>query len=186
MKNLFNTSFIITALFFSSMSFSAFAQNNCKGLLSAVKSNNITKVTEMLKTNNPDCVFRGAGEPRSPLVAAARNGNLAIGKLLVEAKANVEFHAKDDESPLIAASKYGHIELVKYLITQGAKIDAKINSDGTALIAAVKNDHEGIAKILLEHGADPYLETAGDEYPMLHARMMKNKSMISLLEHYKK
>ena len=186
MKNMFRSSLIVTALLISSISFSAFAQNNCKDLLRSVKSNNITKVTELLKTVNPDCVFRGDGEPRSPLVAAARNGNLVIVKLLLASKANVEFHAKGDESPLIAVSKNGHIEIVKHLISQGAKVDAKLDSDGTALIASVKNGHHDVAKILLENGADPYLTTSGDEYPMYHARMMKDKSMIALLEQFKK
>lgn len=185
-KNIFRTSLIITVLLITSISFSSYAQNNCKDLLRAVKSNNITKVTELLKTVNPDCVFRGDGEPRSPLVAAARNGYLAIVKLLLTANANIEYHAKGDESPLIAASKAGHIETVKYIISQGADINAQIDSDGTALIAAVKNGHFEVAKVLLEKGADPDLASSGDEFPMYHARIMNDKPMISLLEKFKK
>jgi len=185
-SNWLNGPILIIMFLISSAAFSAFGQNNCKDLLRAVKSNNITKVTELLKTINPDCVFRGDGEPRSPLVAAARNGNFAMVKLLLASNANVEFHAKGDESPLIAASKIGHVEILKQLISQGARIDANVNSDGTALIASVKNGHHDVAKILLENGADPYLTTSGDEYPMYHARMMKDKSMIALLEQFKK
>ncbi len=214
-----NRPILIIMFLISSAVFSAFAQNNCKDLLRAVKSNNITKVAELLKTINPDCVFRGDGEPRSPLVAAARLGNLEIGKLLITAKADVEFHAFEDETPLISASAYGyldfvkyllvnhaeinkklkgngtallmaskngHVETVKYLISKGAKIDSPVGSDGTALIASVKNGHHDVAKILLEYGADPYLTTSGDEYPMYHARMMKDKAMIALLEQFKK
>jgi len=186
MKNIFRTSFIITVLLITSISFSSYAQNNCKDLLRAVKSNNITKVVELIQTVNPDCVFRGDGEPRSSLVAAARNGNLAIVKLLLTAKANVEFHAKGDESPLIAASKAGHIETVKYIISQGADINAQIDSNGTALIASVKNGHYDVTKILLKKGADPCLTTSGDEYPMYHAQQLKDNRMITLLETYAK
>ena len=185
-SNGLNGPILIIMFLISSAVFSVFGQNNCKDLLRAVKANDISKVSELLKTVNPNCVFRGDGEPRSPLVAAARKGNLTLVKLLVEAKANVEFHASGDESPLIAASKAGHIETVKYFISQGAEINSKVRSDGTALIASVKNNHIEVAKVLLAKGADPYLASSGDEFPMYHARQSKNKRMIALLETYAK
>jgi len=185
-NNRLNLPTFIIMLLISSAAFSAFGQNKCKNLLRAVKSNNITKVTELLKISEPDCVYRGDGEPRSPLVAAARNENQTIAKLLIEAKANVEFHARGDESPLIAASKTGDVEMVKYFISKGAEINSKVRGNGTALIASVRNKHYEVSKLLLEKGADPYLTTPGDEYPMYHARQSKNKRMITLLESYAK
>jgi ankyrin repeat protein len=175
---------LIIAFLISSTTFSVIGQNDCKNLLRAVKANDINKVTELLKTTEPDCIFRGDGEPRSPLVAATRNENLAMVKLLIEANANVEFHAKGDESPFIAASRTGNVELVKYFMSKGVKVNTKVKGNGTALIASVRNNHYEVSKLLLEKGANPYLASSGDEYPIYHARQSRNKKLIKLLESY--
>ncbi len=184
MQRIISTAFLVAAILISNIP-AANAQNNCKDLLRAVKSNNITSVKEILANQSPNCIYKGDGEPRTPLVAAARKGNLMLIKLLVEADAKVEFHANGDETPFIAASKGGHLDTVKYLYSKGAAIDLKVSDDGTALIAAVKNGHYEVAKLLLEKGANPYLRTSGDEYAMYHARNSKDEPMINLLEKFK-
>ena len=191
--------------------------SGCKELLRAVKEKDSAKVVELLKTVDPNCSYRDDGQPRSPLLAAAREGNLILGKLLVSAGAHVEFHDQNDETPIIGASgsgklyfvKYlvvngaevnrkllgdgtalmvaargGHLETVKYLISKNADVNGQVDQDGTALIWSVRNHHYAVTKILLENGADPYLESAGDEYPMYHARKLKDQSMIDLLKKY--
>jgi ankyrin repeat protein len=206
----------------------------CQALLKAIKEKNLSKVKELLKHTDPNCVYESpekkginikegqkffVQDPRSPLVAAARDGDTEIGQLLIEADADVEFHAQGDETPLMAASangnldfvkllmangadlnrklsgdgtalivasRQGHVETVKYLISQGAEVDGMVDTDGTPLINSVRMGHYEVSKILLENGADPYLSTPGDEYPLYHAIKSKNKSMIELLEKYKK
>lgn len=160
------------------------AVGSCQDLLQAVKDEEVEKVRALLKTVDPDCTYYGDGEARSPLVAAARTGNMAIGKLLLGAKANVEFHSKNDETPLMAASKNGHLAFVEMLIAEGAKVDRKLRGDGTALIYAVRGEHYEISKLLLEKGADPYKAVPGDEYAMYHARMSGNRKLIKLLKEY--
>lgn len=160
------------------------AVGSCQDLLQAVKDEDVEKVRALLKTVDPDCTYYGDGEARSPLVAAARTGNMAIGKLLLGAKANVEFHSKNDETPLMAASKNGHLAFVEMLIAQGASVDRKLRGDGTALIYAVRGEHYEISKLLLEKGADPYKAVPGDEYAMYHARMSGNRKLIKLLKEY--
>lgn len=162
------------------------AVGSCQELLQAVKDEEVEKVRALLKTVDPDCAYYDDGEARSPLVAAARTGNMAIGKLLLGAKANVEFHAKNDETPLMAASKNGHLAFAEMLIAKGAKVDRKLSGDGTALIYAVRGEHLEVAKLLLEKGADPYKAVPGDEYAMYHARMGGNKKLIKLLKGYEK
>lgn len=159
---------------------------NCQDLLLAVKANDLDKVKEIIKTVEPNCSFYNDGEPRSSLVAAARNGNVEIGKVLLAAKAAVEYHAEGDESPLIAAANYGHLDFARMLIDQGAKVNRKVRGDGTALIGAARGGHYEVAKLLLENGADPYLSVSGDEYPMYHAREAGNKPLIKLLASYEK
>ena len=72
-------------------------KNNCAALLRAVKRNNTQIVKTLVQTVDPNCEYREEGEPRSPLNAAAREGNVEIGKLLLAANADVEFRARGDE-----------------------------------------------------------------------------------------
>ena len=156
----------------------------CADLLRAVKAGKVKLVQELLKSVDPDCAYYDEGEPRSSLVAAARMGNMEITKLLLGAKASVEYKAKGDESPLMAAANYGNLDLVKLLVASGAKINRKVSGDGTALIGAVRGGHYEVAKFLLEKGANPFAVVSGDEYAMYHARMNEDKKMIQLLKKF--
>lgn len=174
---------ITTTLFFGSFTIKA-QQSSCQQLISASKSNSTNVIKTLLKKVNPNCKDI-SGEPRTALVAASRKGHLDAIKLLVNAKANINFYANGDETPLMAASANGHKELVSYFINKGAKVNINLDGDGTALVSAVRNDHYQIAKILLENGANPAIRTNGDEYAMYHAKMNSNKAMIALLNQYK-
>ena len=143
--------------------------SSCKDLLIAVKNNDIQKVKELLNTTNPNCEYREGGEPRSPLVTAAREGNTEIGKLLLNAKADVEYRTKGDESPLMAAAAYGHINFVKLLLGAGANINRKLGGDGTALIKASQHGHEQVVKYLITKGADVDAEVGGDGTALINA-----------------
>nr|WKN35735.1 ankyrin repeat domain-containing protein [Tunicatimonas sp. TK19036] len=142
---------------------------DCRELLSAVKANDQSKVAELIKTITPNCTYYGDDEPRSPLVAAARNGALEIGQLLVEAQADIEFHAAGDETPLMAAARYGQLEFVKYLVDQGAEINRQLGGDGTALINACQNGHLEVAKYLISQKAEINQAVQGDGTPLLVA-----------------
>lgn len=158
--------------------------SDCAKLLRAVRKNDATSVTALLKDVNPNCSYYEDGEPRSALVAAARNGNIDIGRDLIESGADPEYHARGDETPLMAAARNRHIQFVNLLIEHGAEIDRVVKGDGTALINAVSAGDLEIAKVLLDRGADPYLEAPGDEYAMYHARISRNQPMIDLLLTY--
>lgn len=164
--------------------FSSTKKASCADLLRAVKAGDVDQVRALLKSVDPDCSYYDEGEPRSSLVAAARKGDIEIAKLLLGAKANVEYKARGDESPLMAAANYGHLDLVKLLVASGAKVNRKISGDGTALIGAARGGHYEVAKFLLEKGANPFAMVAGDEYAMYHARMNEDKAMIKLLRSF--
>jgi len=164
--------------------FSSTKKASCADLLRAVKAGDVDQVRVLLKNVDPDCSYYDEGEPRSSLVAAARKGDMEITKLLLGAKANVEYKARGDESPLMAAANYGHLDLVKLLVASGAKVNRKISGDGTALIGAARGGHYEVAKFLLEKGANPFAMVAGDEYAMYHARMNEDKAMIKLLRSF--
>lgn len=143
--------------------------NGCKELLRAVKSQDRAQVKELLKKVDPNCIFRGDGEPRSPLVAAARAGYVEIGKLLLEANADLAFHADGDETPLMAASLNGHLEFIKLLTGEGAKVNKELMQEGTALIIAARRGHLETVEYLISIGADVNAQVTGDGTPLIMA-----------------
>jgi len=56
----------------------------------------------------------------SPLIVAARNGDLQLATRLVRSGANVNGFVLFDETPLINAARAGRIEMVRFLLDNGA------------------------------------------------------------------
>jgi len=123
------------------------SRKQCKKLVTAIGMEDVEEVKRILETVDVNCTCNNSEiflqidngnyeESRSPLVVAARTGNLEIGKLLVSHGADLELHVRGDESPLIAASKSGDLSFVKFLVEKGADVNHKIKGDGTALLEA--------------------------------------------------
>ena len=159
--------------------------DSCAALLRAVKANQLKLVRDLLNKVDPNCEYRADGEPRTPLNAAARLGNVEIGKLLLGAGAKVEWRATGDEGALMGAARYGHLEFVRLLLENGAGINRQVDGDGTALINAVRGGHYEVAEYLLEQGADPLQNSPGDENPLYHAISQGDK-MLDLVLKYRK
>lgn len=160
-------------------------KNTCAALLRAVKRNNASEVQKLVQNTDPNCEYREEGEPRSPLNAAARKGNVEIGKILLATNADVEFRARGDEGALMGAARYGHLDFVKLMIENGAEVNKTVSGDGTALINAVRGGHYEVTEYLLQKGADPMLGVSGDENPIYHASNQGDK-MLDLLLKYRK
>lgn len=143
------------------------SSGNCRQLLRAVKSKNEDDVKSLLETVDPNCEYRGDGEPRTALVAAARLGYLSIGELLVEAGADVEFHAGGDETPLMAAAANGRLDFVRFLVERNAEINKKLKGDGSALLVAAREGHLEVVKYLIGEGADVNSQVTGDGTPLI-------------------
>lgn len=141
---------------------------DCGILTEAVRNNDMELVKELLKSQKPNCVDPDPGytetvsgkytwrrsNARTPLAAAARNGNLDIAKLLVEAGAGVSFDAGDHGSPMTEAAGGGYTEFVAYLLREGADINERSDGQGSPLNAAARNGHTSTVSFLLEKGAD--------------------------------
>ena len=110
----------------------------------------------------------------TPLLFAARSGDVESAKLLVAAGADVRDVAADGTTALIMAAHSGHGTLAAYLLDQGADVNAAPHGY-TALHAAVlrgtlrdrgvQNTDPGagvpLVKTLLAHGADPNVQFTG-------------------------
>ena len=138
--------------------------SDCKKLSEAIHEQNVTKIKELLKTADPNCIepnARHVGFNRdhyikvahTPLSAAAKTGNLEIGALLLEAGSKIDFQDTYLKSPLMAASIEGQLDFAKFLVEQGANINLISANHGSALHCAARGGSLATANFLLEQGA---------------------------------
>ena len=88
------------------------------------------------------------------LLFAARVGDLASAKLLVDAGANVNDAEAWGVSATVLAAHSGYTELVEFLLDRGADPNAA-KAGFSALHAAIMHRDERMVAALLAHGADP-------------------------------
>jgi ankyrin repeat protein len=106
----------------------------------------------------------------TPLVFAAREGDLASAKALLDAGADVNQTTEYGWTPLLTATNNRHYTLADYLIERGANPNIANKGGWTPLYLATDNrnieggdypvpkpdmDHLAFIKVLLEHDADP-------------------------------
>lgn len=92
----------------------------------------------------------------TPLLFAARSGDLESAKMLVEAGANVNDTAPDGNSVLVVAAYSGNGKVAQFLLDKDASPNAA-GSGYTALHAAVLRGDPELVKALLAHAASPNL-----------------------------
>ena len=90
----------------------------------------------------------------TPLLFAARHGDVESARLLLAAGADVNDAAADGISVLVLAAHSGHAALVDFLLERGVDV-AAAEVGYTALHAAVLRGDLGMIEALLAHGADP-------------------------------
>jgi hypothetical protein len=114
--------------------------------------------TEVVKTTlevmNPAYVTDIQQGGYTPLLFAARVGDLASTKLLVAAGADVNDTAPYGTSALVVAAHSGHGDVASFLLEKGADPNS-ILAGYTALHAALLQKDERLVADLLAHGASP-------------------------------
>jgi len=90
----------------------------------------------------------------TPLLFAARQGNVESAKVLIAGGANVDDSASDGNTALVVAAHAGHAALAALLLDQGADPNAA-GAGYTALHAAVLQGNAELVRALLSHHADP-------------------------------
>ena len=136
------------------------------------------QIEETEATNDSDVVVAGlvgrGGGGLTPLVFAAREGDLESSKLLVAAGADVNQTTEYGWTPLLTATNNRHYKLAAWLIENGANVNLANKGAWTPLYLATDNrnieggdfpvpkpdmDHLDLIRILLDHGADPNLRS---------------------------
>ena len=95
----------------------------------------------------------------TPLLFAARHGDVESARLLLAGGADVDAAAANGSIPLVLAVHSGHSRLAAFLLESGADPDAD-EAGYTALHAAVLRGEREAVEALLAHGADPNVRLA--------------------------
>ena len=115
----------------------------------------------------------------TPLLFAARAGDVDSAKLLLGAGANVNDAAPSGPSVLVVAAHSGHRALVTFLLDHGADPEAA-GAGYTSLHAAVLRGDLELVKVLLAHGANPNARlTKGTPARRAYGDFAFNKAWIS-------
>ncbi len=97
----------------------------------------------------------------TPLMAAIKKGRLLIGKILIEAGADVNGKNSEGSAPLNYAAWKNAIGIVELLIEKGADLENQAHAEPTPLMRAASWGHLLMTKILIEAGADINIKGEG-------------------------
>lgn len=164
---------------------------DCEALVAAIEAEDIDLVAELLKTTDPNCWFSEKIEEdsytwhtrKSPLVAAAKTGNIAIAQLLLDEGLIADFNTHGEPTPLMAAAGEGHLEMVKFLQAKGADPDVNLDGYGTPLARASAAGAMPVMEYLVAQNAKINASGAGIGTPLLQAaRHGQNEAVEYLLK----
>ena len=118
------------------------------------RSNIYPQVVSSAGNADPRGVFEVMQGGYTPLLFAARQGDVESARLLLAAGADVDDAAASGTSALVVAAHSGHGALAAFLLEAGADPGAA-DAGYAALHAAVLRGEVDLVRALLAHGADP-------------------------------
>lgn len=148
-------------------------------LIRAIEEENETLLKGLLQDG---VNINGVGsEGRTPLSFSINKGKARFVRLLLDAKADVNYRLIQNGTPLILAVRGGNLEIVRLLLERGADINRSSQGDGNPLIMACMYGHAQIAAFLVEQGADVNAVVEGDETPLINAARRGNLNIVENL-----
>ncbi len=115
-------------------------------------------------------------DEESPLIVAAKRGDLHLVKLLVKRGANLG----NINELLVEASEIGSLKLTKFWLEKGADINHKIGG-WSSLTYALNYDYKKIAKFLVKNGVDVNMLDDENLSPLAHALETENLNIAALM-----
>ena len=125
--------------------------------------------------------FLAAAGDTPPVVEAAKNGDQAGLRTLIEQGADVNATAGDGSTALLWASHRDLPESVALLIESGADVDRANDLGATPLWAAAENGGVAVVELLLDAGADPNRALRYGETPLMAAARAGSAQVAELL-----
>lgn len=119
----------------------------------------------------------------TPLFLAAKGGNLAAAKMLLDYGADPNVTDYFHRTPLNVASRRGHLAVVETLLEHPKiKVNAYDKDHMTPMWVATKYGHAEIAKMLLSSGAHAgYVYIKGRQSPLYSAVLNNQPDLVRLL-----
>ena len=144
----------------------------------------ITERSTALETKTKD-----GDQFTTPLIIAARNGNLVSVKLLLRYKADMEARGNVTVcnqviggcTPLWAAAERGHLDIVKVLIEGNADVNGRNSLNSTPLKIAAYSGHLDIVCCLVENGADVNARNKSEHTPLMAACYNGHSTVVTYL-----
>ena len=118
----------------------------------------------------------------TPLMNAAKNGDLDGGQRAIASGANVNATNETGISALYIAAGLGHKELTKLLIEKGANVNAKTSGGFTPLMQAALTGQVEIAQMLLDAGADATVTDIANKNAVDYAPPDRKKEFSEILK----
>jgi ankyrin repeat protein len=115
------------------------------------------------------------------LASSAASKNELLCRLLLAARADVNYNPPGATTPLIEAAHKGHESLCRIFLEAGANSDAWGVNRTTALIEAAHKGHESLCRIFLQAGADANAQGVSGTTPLIEATRKGNVSLCRLL-----
>jgi ankyrin repeat protein len=147
-------------------------------LMDAIEKQEVGNVKRLLEGGAQANVVAD-GAMAFPIEAAAKRGNPAIVKLLLEAGAHPD-SARGKEPPLWWALLNGHQEAAVLLVDAGAKVDGPVRKGMMPFYFAVMEDYADLVTKMIAHGVD--VHAPGPQGSPLHeAADNGNLALVRLL-----
>jgi ankyrin repeat protein len=135
---------IFTLLLAVSFTAAANASGN-NDLIRAVQKSDFTSAVVLLdKGMNPNIIEAG----QSPLMIAARNGEVKLTRALIAFGADVNLRNDDGTTALMLAARHGHTEVADLLLKSGADAELRNNRGYTSADLARMFKHDETLNIL--------------------------------------
>lgn len=137
----------------------------CLDLIDAILVNDNTLAEDIMQEIKLDCFHRvtrtlsSEGEQFStftlntPLIAAVRNQNKHMVKLLLKNGADINYSGDGKETAVVACAKLGNKDIIQLLVNTGADINRKDEAGFTALDYARLNGYDDLFDFLKSIGA---------------------------------
>jgi ankyrin repeat protein len=117
----------------------------------------------------------------SPLASAAKEGDRAALRSLLEGRANVDVPDADGTTALMWAAYRDDVEMADILLSAGADANAANEYGATALYAAAASTDAVMTEKLLAARADPNARLLSGETPLMEAARRGNLSIVRLM-----
>jgi ankyrin repeat protein len=121
------------------------------------------------------------GAADSPVAAAARTGNLAAVRALIQKRADVNLPENDGSTALLWAVYHADVSMTRALVAAGARVDAANRYGVTPLLQASRTGDAAVMQVLLEAGANPSPASPDAETPLMAASRAGRTEAVHLL-----